>query len=183
MLPRVQARDTQGIVNDTIATHSDMHRTRDRAGRCSIRALMLVLIPLGLAAANGAAWARTYQTQTLDGLTVRCTTVNTSTLPQAALERYDVRQDAERGLLSCVVQRQQPGHEPENVPARVSAQYHVIGQPPDPIEIREVREQNLVTYLGTYRVRSSYPLVFQVGIAVPEVGSLQLEFDDQTPLL
>ena len=146
-------------------------------------------LPVALAVAIAAvaavsAQGRAYQNESLDGLVARCTTVNTSTLPQASLELYGIRGSEGQGLLSCVVQRQpqDPGEpeEPRNVEATVRATFHSIGQAPEPIDIREVREENLVTYLGTYPVRGRDTLVFDVEVEV-EDAALEMSFDDRTP--
>lgn len=133
-------------------------------------------------ALSGPAWTRAYHSQTLDGLIARCSTINTSTLPVASLKRYDVEADADKGLLSCVVQKRDDQLEPQNVRARVEAEYHPIGQVPEPIEIRQVREQNLVTYLGTYSIRGESPLQFNVVMAVDD-EAVEMNFDDQSPQL
>lgn len=134
-------------------------------------------------ALSGEAAARAQQNRALDGLVARCTTVNTSTLPQASLERYGVGADEDQGLLSCVVQKRTPGQAPRNVEARVSAEYHAIGQAPEAIPMREVREHDLVTYLGTYAVPGRFPLQFRVSVTVPGAGTVELELDDRTPRL
>ncbi len=127
------------------------------------------------------ALARAYHSQSLDDLIARCSTVNTATLPQASLSRYGIDGNSNTGLLSCVVQKHAPGQEPENVPARVSAEYHTTGQPPEAVDIRESRgDGRFITYLGTYTLRTDGPLVFRVRIAAGG-ETVEMNFDDQTP--
>lgn len=129
------------------------------------------------------AMARAYSNKEVDGLTVRCTTINLASLPEASRQRYGVSGGPDEGLLSCVVQAPARGSTPENVQADVHAEFHPIGQAPQPVPMREVREGDLVTYLGTYPVEGSHPLQFSVSLAVPGAGTAELTFDDPHPRL
>lgn len=151
-------------------------------GTGRIKVCLVVIFAAAAAAVASPASARAYHSQSLDGLVARCSTVNTTTLPRESLERYGVEPDDERGLLSCVVQKQKPGLRPENVQAQVDAEYSLTGQPPREIELREVRENNLVTYLGTYPVRTEGPLVFSIELQVDD-ARVEMNFDDQSPHL
>lgn len=139
----------------------------------------LPLLLLGAAVAE----ARSYQTEYLDGHIVRCSTVNTTTLPAASLEQYGLNADPGQGLLSCVAQEDRQQLEPQNVPANVRARVRPLGQRYQEISMRELEIDGLVSYLGVYPVVSGAPLRFEVKIDVPRVGGILLEFDDLEPAL
>ena len=80
------------------------------------------------------------------------------------------------------MQKKNQGLEPENVPAEIDARYHAIGQVPESIDMREVREENLVTYLGTYAVPGAYPLQFSIAMEA-DGATVKMNFDDQSPKL
>lgn len=157
----------------------DYSQERSRLAGAQLKICLLATVFAAATLPAGSALARAYHSQSLDGLIARCSAVNTTTLPAASLKQYEVEPDPETGLLSCVVQHQMPGAEPDNVQAQVEATYHPIAQPPEAIRMREVRRGDLVTYLGTYPVRSEYPLQFNITLAVPDVGNVEMHFTDQ----
>jgi hypothetical protein len=142
-------------------------------------AAWILCLPLLVAAAT--AGARSYQTEVMDGHLVRCSTVNTGTLPEASLEQYRLRPDPNRGLLTCLVQRDQV--EPENVPAEIRARYRAVGQTWEELDLREIRTNDQVSYLGIYDIRREETLQFEVMAEVPNVGRVLLQFDDLDPQL
>lgn len=139
-----------------------------------------LLLALAAAAVAPSTEARVYHTQSMDHMVVRCSTVNTALLPQTSLSRYGIDGNKKTGLLSCVVQKQQPGQEPVSVKAHVNAQYHTIGEAPDPVHIKEDRSAGFVAYVGTFPVRTSYPITFRVDVKAGG-ESVEMNFDDQTP--
>lgn len=140
-------------------------------------------ICLSLLLFAGSAAARSYQTEFLDGYIARCTTVNTSTLPEASLARYRLQADPRRGLLSCVVQEDRQELEPEMVPANVRARYRSVGRMFEEIPLREFVINDMVSYLGIYDIRTAETLQFEVMISVAGAGRMLLQFDDLNPHL
>ncbi|MFU8815341.1 MAG: DUF4426 domain-containing protein [Pseudomonadales bacterium] len=132
---------------------------------------------LALSAAT-TSWGRAYQTEFLDGLIARCSTVNTSTLPEASLQQYRIDADPRRGMISCVVQEEREELDPINVPAHVRARYNPVGFVPEEIDMRPVKVNDLISYIGTYDIRAAETLQFEVLIEVQGVGRLVLAFDD-----
>lgn len=141
--------------------------------------LLLAAMLLGPAAAPARASA--YHTEPLNGLIARCSTIVATQLPEQSLARYEVEADRNRGLLSCVVQPRDGDAVPDNVEAELRASYRPIGQAPQPLDIRQVREGNLVTYLGTYRISGSEPIQFDVRIEVEGRAERRFRFTDRTP--
>lgn len=144
-------------------------------------ALPLCLL-LGFAAAPSS-WARAYQTELLDGLIARCSTMNTSTLPEASMQQYRIQADPRRGLISCLVQKDQQELQPENVPAHVRARYRRVGMVPEEIDMRSVEANDLISYIGTYSIGTAETLQFEVLVEVQGVGRLVMAFDDHDPAL
>jgi hypothetical protein len=131
----------------------------------------------------GSAAARSYQTEYLDGYIARCSTVNTSTLPEASLAQYRLEPDPRRGLLTCLVQEDRQELEPENVSADVRARFRTVGHTFEEVSMREVVTNDLVSYLGVYDIRQAETLQFEVVISLPGAGRLRLQFDDLDPQL
>ena len=135
--------------------------------------------------ASGSVLSRAYHSRAIDdGLTARCTTVNTSTLPQEVIERYEISGDENTGLISCVVQQSvPPAAVPQNMPADVYVEFNPIGQAPEPVAVRQVLDGDFLTYLGTYQVHGNDTLQFHVTISVDDTGTLEMNFEDQQPRL
>jgi hypothetical protein len=144
-------------------------------------AAWILSLPLLMAAAAG--WARSYQTEIIDSHIARCSTVNTATLPEASLQQYRLEPDAGRGLLTCLIQEDRQEFEPENVSAEVRARVRPVGQVWQEIDMREVRVNDMVSYLGTYPTRGEEVLQFDVVINAPGAGRMRLQFDDLDPQL
>lgn len=142
--------------------------------------LALLTLTAALTTAS-VAHGRAYHTETVGDLVARCSTVNTTSLPEKSLELYGVSGSRDTGLASCVLQAQAPGNEPENRQAQVEIRYYTPGQTPRPADVREVREGDLVTYLATYPIRSEDPLQFEVTIELEGAGTSQLQFTDHQP--
>jgi hypothetical protein len=136
---------------------------------------------LPLLAASGPAAARAYHTETLDGHVVRCSTVNTTSLPEATLAQYRLQSHPRRGLLTCLLQQERQELEPANVPADVRARVRPVGHVWEELSIREVVINDLVSYLGTYDIETAETLQFEVMISAAHAGQLLLRFDDLDP--
>jgi hypothetical protein len=136
----------------------------------------LLALPLLLAAPL--ADARSYQVEYLDGHIARCSTMNTATLPEATLQQYRISADAQRGLLTCLVQEDRQELEPENVPAEVRARYRPVGHTWQEIPMQQIAINDLVSYLGVYDLQRAENLQFEVMVTVPAAGRMLLQFDD-----
>jgi hypothetical protein len=140
------------------------------------------LLPL-LTTAAALGWARSYQTEVVGNHIARCSTVNTATLPEASLQQYRLAADPSRGLLNCMVQLDKQEFEPENVRAEVRARYRPVGRVWQEFEMREIRMNDMVSYLGTYSTRGEEALQFDVMVDAPGAGRIRLQFDDLDPRL
>ncbi|MCB0060020.1 MAG: DUF4426 domain-containing protein [Halioglobus sp.] len=129
--------------------------------------------------------ASEYQTIEQDGVTVRCNTVNSQFVPEASLHRYQLQADKNRGLLSCVVQRQNEAGQLVNIPAKVSAQVENFYGVTSAVEMRElsVDEQNFeISYIGSYDVLSQHELTFTIQITPQGSDSpIVLTMTDEEP--
>jgi hypothetical protein len=140
-----------------------------------VMAFVLALVP-------AAAFPRAFHSVDSGDVTVRCSTVNSTSLPEASLQRYAIDGDPAVGLFSCVLQRSHAQESPEHLHGDVTVHYHSIGQTPAEIPLREVLDdRDLVTYLGTYRVPDEFPLTFRVSVESDDIGSLEFTFDDNEP--
>ncbi len=111
-------------------------------------------------------------------------TVHYNAIPSTALgadiaRRYELTRSATRGLLNIAVLRQTGDDgEPIAVPARVTASARsLIGQVQH-IELRELRDQDAIYYIGQFRIRGEERLRFELEVQ-PEGsdGSIPVRFD------
>jgi hypothetical protein len=136
---------------------------------------------LALSALPGSAAARSDETFEFDGIEVRCSTINSATLPEASLERYDIDGSRDRGVLSCMVYRTSGDGPPENIRASVEAAHHSIGETPRPLPMRATEANDLVTYVGTYPVESQYPIQFSIDVDVAGQPPVSMDMRDLQP--
>jgi hypothetical protein len=136
---------------------------------------------VAIALVPATALPRAFHAEDVGDVTVRCSSVNSTSLPETSLERYDIDSDGSVGLFSCVVQRMSDDGTFEHLSAEITAQDHSIGQTPQDIPLREVLDDDLVTYLGTYAVAEEFPLTFRVSIDSEATGRVEFTFDDMKP--
>lgn len=134
-----------------------------------------------LATIAGPALGHSYQTEVIDGHIARCTTINTTALPEASLQEYRLERDADLGLMTCMAQKNDPGLEPQNVPIQIRARVRPVGRTWNEIDLRAIRTNGLISYLGTYSIQRAEALQFEVMVEVPGVGGTKLQFDDLEP--
>ena len=154
------------------------HHTAEKLHRrgCSA-AIAIALLALTLSAPN--AWSRAYVTETVEGYTIRCSTIRSTELPEEVLVRYAVEADEAIGVLSCVVQEKEADGIFRNARADVTATVTNLVGMVQGSPMREVLEGDAVTYIATYPIPNDNPLTFELvirpdGAPVP----LSIEFED-----
>jgi hypothetical protein len=150
---------------------------RHRPQRWSAASVIALLALTTLSAPN--AWGRAYVTETVEGYTIRCSTIRSTELPDEVLNRYAVVADDAIGVLSCVVQEQEADGTYRNARADVTATVTNLVGMVQGSPVREVLEGDVVTYIATYRIPNDNPLTFDLviqpeGAPVP----LSIEFED-----
>lgn len=140
---------------------------------------------LATALMGRSAMASEYRAVEQNGITVRCNTVNSQFLPEASLEKYQLQADDKRGLLSCVVQREDEQGHLVNIPASVNAQVENFYGVTSEVEMRElsIDEQSFdVSYIGGYDVLSRHELTFTIQVTPQGSNSpIVLTMTDEDP--
>lgn len=103
--------------------------------------------------------------------------INTSQLSPEVARAYDIQRSSNRAMLNIAVLR---NAEPEDEPvsATVTAQtVNLTGQRRD-IEMREIRDQGAIYYIGTLRITNEEIITFNVSVQ-PEGRAAPYEFTFQ----
>lgn len=106
----------------------------------------IAAIPLLMLVA--AAWAQP-QEVSRGGLTLRSSTVASGMIDQATADRHGIEQAPDVGVLNVVLARSETGRL-QPIPAQVEATAWSLSGIRQEIEMREVRENGRVSYMGTY---------------------------------
>jgi hypothetical protein len=174
MIDRVYKRRTG------LSVHYAMEAMKRRHLRRRSIASAIALSALALAAPN--AWSRAYVTETVEGYTIRCSTIRSTELPDEVLNRYAVVAEDAIGVLSCVVQEPQADGTYRNTRADVTANVTNLVGMVQGSPVREVLQGDAVTYIATYQIPNDNPLTFDLviepaGAPIP----LSIEFEDVRP--
>lgn len=103
-------------------------------------------------------------------------TVHYNAVPSTALgadmaRRYELTRSGTRGLLNVAVLRQaDDAGEAHAVPARITAQARSLLGQVQTIELRELRDQDAIYYIGQFRIRGEERLRFDL-VVRPEGGA------------
>lgn len=111
--------------------------------------------------------------------TVQANAVGSEVLAEGAAAQHGIERAADRGVLNVVVLERQ-GERRVTVPARVTAvKDNLLGQT-EPIDMREIRQNGRVSYLGTFGFAPLRNFRFTLTVQ-PEGRSepLTLEFEDR----
>jgi hypothetical protein len=100
-------------------------------------------------------------------------------LPAPAAERHGIDVAADRGVLNVVVLKEQDGKQ-VTVPAEVTAIAINLLRETEPIEMREVKENDHVSYIGSFGFQPLRNLRFVIN-ALPQgaIEPIALEFEDR----
>ena len=115
-------------------------------------------------AALGAMDARAQQAEQFGDFSIHYNTLNTNLLDPQTASAYDIQRSGTRALLNIAVLRS--GDEGDiPVTARVNASaVNLAGQRRD-IEMREIRDQDAIYYIGTFRFRQEETLNFRISVS------------------
>lgn len=117
--------------------------------------LSLTLLPALALAAPG----RWHQ----GNLTIRYNALPASALPAQSLKQLGVSDAGHKGLLNILVTRGKDGDE-TSLPADISARAMTTNGTPVPIDVREIRDANGISYLGVYRLEHTGSLRFDLDV-------------------
>ena len=112
--------------------------------------------------------------------TLRATALKSEFIPASVAREYGFERAPDRGALNVVVLKEIPDGRSTTVPAAIKAyQRNLIGQRNE-IDLRSVKQNDRISYFGTFRINHSENLRFTVE-AKPQGSddTITLEFEDQ----
>lgn len=111
--------------------------------------------------------------------TVRASATQSQMLAPATAARHGIEPAADRGVLNVVVLERRADGGQVTVPALVAAsKTNLLGQSV-PIEMREIRENERVSYLGSFEFAPMRNLRFELSVQPAGSKPLLLRFEDQ----
>lgn len=112
---------------------------------------------------------------------MRCSAVSVDALPESILDRYGVDNEPAKGVLSCVVQQADANGEVSNVRATVHVRIeNLMGVATVPV-VRELMEDDNVTYLASYDIPVDTQLQFNVTLS-PQGSDLTIPLSFKSDL-
>jgi hypothetical protein len=121
--------------------------------------LMLAVL-VGLTCANALA----EQAEDFGSYKVHYSAINTSQLSPEVARAFGIQRSTSRALLNLAVLRRQEGGLDQPTQASIEVQAVNIAGQRRPIELREVREQEAIYYIGTFRIANEERIRFSVTV-------------------
>lgn len=127
----------------------------------NLKKIALASVLLAGLVASLSSWAQ--QAEEFGDYTIHYNTINTNLLTPETASAYDIQRSGTRALLNIAVLRgDDQGDAP--VTARVSATaINLAGQRRE-IAMREIRDQDAIYYIGTFRFRQEETLNFRISV-------------------
>ena len=117
--------------------------------------------------------------KTVGDLTLRASTVSADSLPSSVLQRHEIARGAGKALLNMTVMQTSGGVQ-RNIAARVEVEARNAGGISTSVEVREVVENGMVTYLGVYDFLPREVIDFRVSARpLDSERSIRLQFRDR----
>jgi hypothetical protein len=138
------------------AARSDDGQTQAKTQSCS-RQLVAGLLLSALAAS---AWAQSHEVER-GGVVLRSSSVASDRISPEIARLYGINQSPDRAVINVVLLTDQPGME-KTLPALVSVSTRSLSGDNTAIEMREVRVNDRVSYMGSYVFSPREVLDFEV---------------------
>lgn len=104
------------------------------------------------------------QAEDIGDYLVHYNTLNTTLLSPEVARAYGIQRSGTRGLLNIAVLKKRPDGLNDPVPARVTASViNLAGQRRD-LELQEIRDQEAIYYVATFRFHNEENLNFRVSV-------------------
>jgi hypothetical protein len=95
---------------------------------------------------------------------VHYSAINTSQLSPQVARAFGIQRSTSRALLNLAVLRQQPGALDQPLRASIQVEAVNIAGQRRPVELREVREQDAIYYIGSFRIANEERIRFSVTV-------------------
>jgi hypothetical protein len=111
------------------------------------------------------AYAEEYKTE--DGYNIHYNAVNTQFIPKEVAQGYGILRSKNQAFLSVVVMQVQENAQPKHVTAQITAQVVNLNRQLRQIDMREIRENTAIYYIGVFKINDADTLNFTLKI-IPE---------------
>lgn len=139
--------------------------------------MRLILTALYLIALGGTAFAQGEQKQTFGNIEIHYMLLNSTALDIHVAESYDITRSGKVGFLMLSILEITPERDlPTPIPAIIQARFkNLVGQE-KVIELTEIREQDGLYYVGTFRFDNEdiYRFEFDVKITSDQVSPFEM---------
>ncbi|MDA3914354.1 DUF4426 domain-containing protein [Oleiagrimonas sp.] len=108
-------------------------------------------------------------------LTIRYNALPATALPAQSASALGVKHSAGQGLLNVMVSTSEGDNAP-GVEADVSARALAENGTAIPVHMREIKEANGISYLGTFRIRHTGSLRFDLDVTAPGQATQHIHF-------
>ncbi len=123
--------------------------------------------------------ARTYKVESFDNYTVRCTSIQSSELPNEVIDIYEVQESSvDTAIISCVLQEEDADHIMPNIEGTFTGYMQNLIGHRTTLYFRPILEKNAVTYIATYEQTSASPVRFWMTVSI---GDSKHKFEFQAP--
>jgi hypothetical protein len=160
---------------DTAARSSD-GQTQAKTRSCS-RQLVAGLL---LSALTAGAWAQSHEVER-GGVVLRSSSVASDRISPETAKLHGINQSPDRAVINVVLLSDQPGMQ-KTLPALVSASTRSLSGDRTPIEMREMRANDRVSYIGSYVFSHREVLDFEVTaqpMGAPSQEPLTLRYQER----
>jgi hypothetical protein len=125
---------------------------------------LLRLLPAALLLLAGASQAQSHSTES-GSYVLRSTTVASEQIDAASTQRHGVVPAPDRAVVNVVLLRRDGSGVDATVPARVTVSMRTASGFSSDIEMREVRENGAISYLGSYKFLPRQMINFEISAA------------------
>jgi hypothetical protein len=123
--------------------------------------------------------AGSYIVERFDTYTIRCSSIQTSELPNEVMDKYDVREPSDdTGIISCVLQAEDADNDMRNIEGSFTGYLQNLIGHRTTLNFRAILENNAITYIANYEQTSTSPVRFWMTVST---GESKHEFEFQDP--
>ena len=115
------------------------------------------------------AFKNVYHVETVDGIEIRCSAINSTQLPEENTSAHNIQPDLNTGVLSCVAP----------LADSVTGTYRTIGAAQKDLDMRRGAKHTEQTWLGTYSTTSAFPTQFDITVSRPNATPVIFEFNTE----
>lgn len=109
------------------------------------------------------------------GVTIRYNALPATALPAQSAAQLGIPHRPDQGLLNVMVSTG-AGADASGVEADIHARATAENGTPVPVHMREIKDANGVSYLGTFRIRQTGPLRFDLDVTAPGAATRHVQF-------